>query len=41
LIDEMHVAIVPPLLGRGERLFDHFDGPGGYESVEGVTSSSV
>jgi dihydrofolate reductase len=26
LIDEMHVAIVPVLLGSGERLFDHLDG---------------
>src|SRR6266851_1880051 len=26
LIDEMHVAIVPVLLGGGERLFEHLDG---------------
>jgi dihydrofolate reductase len=26
LIDDLHVAIVPVLLGRGERLFDNLDG---------------
>jgi dihydrofolate reductase len=26
LIDELHIAIVPVLLGRGERLFDQLDG---------------
>jgi dihydrofolate reductase len=42
LIDEMHLAIVPILLGSGERLFDHLDaGPAGYECVEFVSSSSV
>jgi dihydrofolate reductase len=42
LIDEMHLAIVPILLGKGERLFDHLDGgPFGYECVELVASQSV
>ncbi len=42
LIDEMHVAIVPVLLGDGERLFDNLDGgPDGYEVVEFVGSPSV
>ena len=42
LIDEMHLAIVPILLGSGERLFDHLDGgPDGYECVELVSSPSV
>jgi dihydrofolate reductase len=42
LIDEMHLAIVPILLGGGERLFDHLDGgPEGYECVEFVNSGSV
>jgi dihydrofolate reductase len=35
LLDEMHLVIVPVLLGRGERLFDNLDGgPVGYECVE-------
>jgi dihydrofolate reductase len=41
LIDEMHVAIVPILLGGGERLFDHLDGSAGYECAEFVSSPSV
>jgi dihydrofolate reductase len=42
LIDEMHLAIVPILLGGGERLFDGLDGgPHGYECVEFVSSPSV
>jgi dihydrofolate reductase len=42
LIDEMHVAIVPVLLGSGERLFDHLDGGyAGYRCVELVSSPAV
>ncbi|MDJ0343039.1 dihydrofolate reductase family protein [Streptomyces sp. H10-C2] len=42
LIDEMHLAVVPILLGGGERLFDHLDGgPDGYECVEFVSSPGV
>lgn len=42
LIDEFHLAMVPILLGEGERLFDNLDGgPTGYECVEFVSSSSV
>ncbi|MGI8809848.1 MAG: dihydrofolate reductase family protein [Acidimicrobiales bacterium] len=42
LIDDLHVAIVPILLGGGERLFDHLDGgPDGYECVEFTCSASV
>jgi dihydrofolate reductase len=42
LIDELHLAIVPTLLGGGERLFDHLDGgPEGYECVELVGSATV
>jgi dihydrofolate reductase len=42
LIDEMHVAIVPILLGGGERLFDHLGGgQASYECVEFVSSPAV
>ena len=42
LVDEMHLVIVPVLLGSGERLFDNLDGgPVGYECVELVSSPSV
>ena len=42
LIDEMHLVIVPILLGGGERLFDQLEGgPEGYECVELVSSPSV
>jgi dihydrofolate reductase len=42
LIDELHLAIVPILLGGGERLFNHLDGgPVGYECVEWVSAPSV
>ncbi|HVA09821.1 MAG TPA: dihydrofolate reductase family protein, partial [Acidimicrobiales bacterium] len=42
LIDEIHIAIVPVLLGSGERLFDNL-GPstGNYRCVEHVCSSAV
>jgi dihydrofolate reductase len=42
LVDELHLAIVPILLGRGERLFDSPDAAAhGYECVELVASPSV
>jgi dihydrofolate reductase len=41
-LDELHIAIVPILLGAGERLFDHLDGaPDGYECVEHVSTAAV
>ncbi|MDQ6673485.1 MAG: dihydrofolate reductase family protein [Chloroflexota bacterium] len=42
LLDEMHLAIVPALLGSGERLFDHLDDSvNAYTCVELVSSPSV
>lgn len=42
LIDEMHVAVVPILLGSGERLFDATETVAqGYECVEFLSSPSV
>jgi dihydrofolate reductase len=42
LVDELHLAVVPILLGRGERLFDHLGGgPYGYECVEFVSSPAA
>jgi dihydrofolate reductase len=42
LVDELHVAIVPILLGSGERLFDHLeDTTSGYTCVELVSSPAV
>lgn len=39
LVDEMHLAVVPLLLGAGERLFD--DGITDFECVESVTVDSI
>jgi dihydrofolate reductase len=42
LLDEMHLVIVPVLLGGGERLFEHLGGgPIGYQCVEFAASASV
>jgi dihydrofolate reductase len=42
LVDEMHLAITPVLLGSGERLFDNLGGgPTGFECVEFVASPSA
>jgi dihydrofolate reductase len=43
LIDELHVAIVPVLLGAGERLFDNLgrDWPEGYEVAQFVASTGA
>ena len=42
LIDDLHVAVVPVLLGGGERLFDGPDAPSaGYACVEFVASQAV
>jgi dihydrofolate reductase len=42
LIDELHVVVVPVLLGCGERLFDALGGgPAGLECVQFVSSPTV
>jgi dihydrofolate reductase len=42
LVDELHMPIVPILLGRGERLFDHLDGgPHGMVCSELVMGDGV
>ncbi len=42
LVDEMHVAVVPVLLGRGERLFENLGPwPDGYACEGPVVSGSV
>ena len=42
LIDELHIAIAPALLGRGERLFDGVDlRASGYECVQFVGSEKA
>jgi dihydrofolate reductase len=42
LVDELHVAVVPILLGGGERLFDNLGGaPLGLELVEFTASEGV
>ena len=38
LVDELHIAIAPVLLGAGERLFDRVDASAQYEVVELVSS---
>jgi dihydrofolate reductase len=41
LLDELHVAVVPILLGGGERVFDNLEGGPRYECVEWVPSGAV
>ncbi|MFF8313356.1 dihydrofolate reductase family protein [Streptomyces lydicus] len=42
LIDELHLAIVPLLVGRGERLLDHVEeGIEGYRVAEMISSPAV
>ncbi|MDC7335300.1 dihydrofolate reductase family protein [Streptomyces lydicus] len=42
LVDELHLAIVPLLVGRGERLLDHVaEGIEGYRVAEMVSSPAA
>jgi dihydrofolate reductase len=41
LVDELHVAVVPVLLGQGERLFDRLEGAPEYRCTETVCSTGV
>jgi dihydrofolate reductase len=41
LIDELHLAFAPVLLGGGERLFDNLDGPIGYDVAELVQGEAA
>jgi len=42
LVDELHMAVVPLLVGKGERLLDRLgDGVAGYEVVELVSSPAA
>lgn len=42
LVDDLHLVVVPTLLGGGERLFDRLDGgPVGYEVVDFAASPAV
>lgn len=40
LVDEMHLALVPMLLGRGERVFPESSPPGGYSCTERVATDA-
>jgi hypothetical protein len=41
-VDELHLAIVPVLLGSGERLFENLNAAAlGYECVQSVASAAV
>ena len=41
LLDEIHIDLVPFLLGQGVRLFDHLDAPIELESTEVIESTGV
>jgi dihydrofolate reductase len=42
LVDELHIVLVPVLLGSGERIFEGLDGlPDSYEVVEYIPSRTV
>ena len=41
LVDELHVAVVPLLLGGGERLFAHLEGAPPLECAEVLSSPAA
>ena len=41
LIDELHLVVVPMLIGRGERIFPESSPPPGYTCVERTATSAV
>jgi dihydrofolate reductase len=41
LVDEMHLVVVPMLIGRGERVFPEASPPPGYECVEHTSTPAV
>ena len=41
LIDEMHLAVAPMLIGAGERVFDGLEPPVGYKCIEHTSTAAV
>lgn len=41
LVDELHIVLVPMLLGRGERVFPETSPPPGYRCIEKVATDAV
>jgi dihydrofolate reductase len=41
LIDELHLVVVPMLIGRGERIFPESSPPPGYSCVEHISTPAV
>jgi dihydrofolate reductase len=41
LVDDLHLAIAPVLLGAGERLFDHLEGAAAGYEVAGLVAGST
>ena len=41
LIDELHLVVVPMLIGRGERIFPESSPPPGYTCVEHTATPAV
>ena len=41
LIDELHLVVVPMLIGRGERIFPESSPPPAYTCIERAATSAV